>query len=81
VEREWQSLMQTFSTERESKAEADKKVRELNQGNQSLVLTAKEVSTALTIREALTSHRKLHNFCLSMNRLPCHTAKLKEFRL
>ena len=50
--------MKSFATFRETKAEADKKVRELSSGSQSLALTTKEVTAALTIREALESHHR-----------------------
>jgi integrase len=53
-----QRRMNSFTTFAEAKAEADKKVRELSQGSQRLALTTKEVTTALTIREALESHRR-----------------------
>ncbi len=50
--------MKSFPTFAEAKAEADRKVRELSQGNQSLALTAKEVTGTLAIRDALDAYRR-----------------------
>ena len=49
--------MESFRTYGEAKAAADKKVRELSEGNQSLALTNKEVTEALAIRDAVAEFR------------------------
>jgi integrase len=51
-----QRRMQSFATYGEAKAEAEKKARELSQGSQSLALTAKEITAALSIRDALEGY-------------------------
>jgi hypothetical protein len=50
--------MRSFSSYGEAKAEADKKLRELDMGSQSLSLTAKEVTDALVIRDTLDADRR-----------------------
>jgi integrase len=50
--------MQSFSTYSEARKTAEKTARDLSKGNQILALTAKEVTAALTIREALESHHR-----------------------
>jgi len=48
-------IVRSFATFSEAKTEAEKKVRELDNGNQSIALSAKEVADALAIRDALAS--------------------------
>ncbi len=50
--------MRSLGTYSEALAEAEKKVRELSAGDQTLSLTAKEASDALAIRDALDTFRK-----------------------
>jgi integrase len=50
--------IQSFSTYTEAKAKADAKVKELASGNQSIALTAKEATAALSIRDALDAFRR-----------------------
>ena len=50
--------MKSFATYGEAKADAKKKARELHKGNQILALTAKEVTAALSIRDALDAYRQ-----------------------
>ena len=53
-----QRRMQSFATYGAAKLAADKKVREVSEGKQSLALTTREVTAALAIRDALDSHRR-----------------------
>lgn len=48
----------SFSTYAEAKAEADTKVREIANGSQSIALTPKEATAALSIRDALDAFRR-----------------------
>jgi len=51
--------VRSFSTCTEAKSEADTKVREIADGNQSIALTAKEATAALSIRDdALEAFRR-----------------------
>lgn len=50
--------IQSFSTYTEARTKADAKVRELASGNQSIALTAKEATAALSIRDALDAFRR-----------------------
>ena len=50
-------IVRSFSTYAEAKQEADKKVRELDSGDQGVALSAKEVADALAIRDALENFR------------------------
>ncbi len=50
--------VRSFSTYAEAKAEADAKVREVANGSQSIALTAKEATAALSIRDALDAFRR-----------------------
>jgi integrase len=50
--------MLTFSAYGEAKAEAEKKLRELHNGQQSAALTAKESQDAISIRDMLTAYRQ-----------------------
>jgi hypothetical protein len=49
--------VRSFSTYSEARKEADTKVKQLADGNQSIALTAKEATAALSIRDALDAHR------------------------
>ncbi len=51
-------VVRSFSEFSEAKAEAEAKVRELSKGNQILALTAKDVTDALAIRDALDAFRR-----------------------
>ncbi len=53
-----QRRMKSFTTYGGAKTEPDKKIRSLSKGSQNLALTTKEVTVALTIREALESYRQ-----------------------
>jgi len=50
--------IQSFATYTEAKAKADAKVRELASGSQSIALTAKEATAALSIRDSLDAFRR-----------------------
>jgi 23S rRNA maturation mini-RNase III len=50
--------IQSFSTYAAAKTEADAKVKQLANGNQSIALTAKEATAALSIRDALDAFRR-----------------------
>jgi len=50
--------IQSFSTYAAAKTEADAKVKQLANGNQSIALTAKEATAALAIRDALDAFRR-----------------------
>jgi hypothetical protein len=50
--------VRSFSTYSEAKTAADTKVKELANGNQSIALTAKEATVALSIRDALDAYRR-----------------------
>ena len=50
--------IQSFSTYTEARTKADAKVRELASGSQSIALTAKEATAALSIRDALDAFRR-----------------------
>jgi integrase len=49
--------IQSFSTYTEARTKADAKVRELASGSQSIALTAKEATAALSVRDALDAFR------------------------
>ncbi len=51
-------FVRSFPTYGDARREADKKVRELDSGSQSIALTAKEAAAALAIRDALDSYRQ-----------------------
>ena len=53
-----QRRMKSFATYGEAKTDAKKKARELSEGSQSLALTSKEVTAALTIRDALDAYHR-----------------------
>jgi integrase len=50
--------IQSFSTYSEARREAEAKVKEIANGNQSIALTAKEATAALSIRDALDAYRR-----------------------
>ena len=50
--------IQTFSTYSEARQEADAKVREIANGSQSIALTPKEATDALSIRDAMEAFRR-----------------------
>jgi integrase len=50
--------IQSFSTYAAAKTEADAKVKQLANGNQSIALSAKEATAALSIRDALDAFRR-----------------------
>jgi integrase len=51
-------LVKSFSTFSEARMEAEAKVRELDEGNQSSILSAREASEALAIRQAVDAYRR-----------------------
>ena len=50
--------VRSFSTYTEAKTEADTKVREISKGTQTIALTDKEATAALSIRDALDTFRR-----------------------